>query len=632
MKVRVFRVILATLLVFSSIAFSNLIDLKAEAATASKTGIITNSYANIYKGPGKAYGTSGQIVKGELVKVSNSSNGWTFIEGSTGSGWIWNTFVKTSAGAGVIANTSYANLYAGSSKSSGTLGRVDKDSIVELFEKKNGWHHVYANGQEGWVWGEYAAPVQGEGIVNISKINLYKDAKKSSGTIASIEKGTSVATGEVKNGWRLIYTNGKKGWAWDPYVTKSSKVTTQSVIVTNEGYVNVYRSNGKAYGTSGKLLMGDRAVEYFQIGNWSYVSSKSVQGWVWKNYITPVNQAGIIADTTYANLYKGPGKSTGIIKSLNKGTNVKVFEGNNGWIKVEIGDNTGWIWGSYVQSNTSVTGATVGTGKTTTSVNVYKGPGKSNGTIGSIPKSTDLNCYELYNGWRYVHAGSFQGWVWDEYVQSSIEDSLSSLTVFLDPGHGQTDPGASGYGLKEKDVVLDIGLETKRLFDKTPINVKMTRESDSSSVTANGSSISTSDSLNLRTDYVAKNKQSDNDIFVSIHANAGGGTGGETYYYKNRRAAVVNPYESDSQLLAQFIQKRLVSLMQLKDRGVKDGNFAVLRENILPAALVETGFIDTKEDAEKLGSDYWRGQAAKAIYLGILDYYNAKGYYVTPYL
>lgn len=70
---------------------------------------------------------------------------------------------------------------------------------------------------------------------------------------------------------------------------------------------------------------------------------------------------------------------------------------------------------------------------------------------------------------------------------------------------------------------------------------------------------------------------------------------------------------------------------KLNNRGVKHGNFHVLRENTMPAALVELGFITNKSDNEKLASATWRQRAAEAIYLGILDYYKEKGYNVNSY-
>lgn len=196
---------------------------------------------------------------------------------------------------------------------------------------------------------------------------------------------------------------------------------------------------------------------------------------------------------------------------------------------------------------------------------------------------------------------------------NSADPRLSRQTIILDPGHGGKDPGAIGFGLKEKDVVLDVGLRVNRLLKQTPLNVYMTRTSD------------TFPSLADRTHF-AKNKGGD--VFISIHANAfnGSASGTETYYYSN---AAANPHVADSKLLAEKIQRRLLMAWHLQDRGVKEtSTLYVLKYNSMPAALAELGFIDQAGDNRKLKSDYWRNAAAKAIYYGIIDYYNAKGYEV----
>jgi N-acetylmuramoyl-L-alanine amidase len=197
-------------------------------------------------------------------------------------------------------------------------------------------------------------------------------------------------------------------------------------------------------------------------------------------------------------------------------------------------------------------------------------------------------------------------------ISTGNNNVLSQKMIVIDPGHGGTDPGAGAYGLKEKDVVLDTALKVKALLAKTPFQYKLTRDTDKTL------------SLNQR---VSIAKEANADIFISIHANAfnGSANGTETYYY----AAYENPNTADSKLLATKIQNRLLAAWNLYDRGVKHGNFHVIRENTMPGVLTELGFIDNKKDNEKLASEAWRQEAAKAIYWGILDYYKEKGFYVS---
>jgi N-acetylmuramoyl-L-alanine amidase len=184
-------------------------------------------------------------------------------------------------------------------------------------------------------------------------------------------------------------------------------------------------------------------------------------------------------------------------------------------------------------------------------------------------------------------------------------DPLTEEVVVIDPGHGYPDNGASAYGIHEKDVVLATGLKVQKYFEKTPLQVKMTRTTDRK--------------IELP-DRTAFAKEVKGDLFISIHANSfnGDAHGSETYYYG---IASTNPYVNESKALATYVQNRLVNSWGLQDRGVKHGNFHVVRENVMPAILAELGFIDYKTENDMLRSAYWQDQAAKAIFLGTLDYY-----------
>ncbi|WP_050182640.1 N-acetylmuramoyl-L-alanine amidase [Domibacillus robiginosus] len=254
-------------------------------------------------------------------------------------------------------------------------------------------------------------------------------------------------------------------------------------------------------------------------------------------------------------------------------------------------------------------------------LNIRSGPNTSFASKGTLNANVQVAGAHTVGGWTYVKAGTKTGFVSTYYLRSTetssqnnpvVEDAdsrLSGQTIVIDPGHGGSDPGASGFGDSEKTVTLAVGLKVNSLFKNTPFKVAMTRTSD------------TYPTLTQRTSF-AKNQGGD--VFVSIHNNSASeaANGTETYYY----SAANNPYVADSKLLASKIQARMLTAWDLNDRKVKVGNFAVLRENTMPAALAELGFITNKGDNAKLTSDYWQTAAAKAIYLGILDYYKAKGY------
>ncbi|QHN50510.1 N-acetylmuramoyl-L-alanine amidase [Geobacillus stearothermophilus] len=249
-------------------------------------------------------------------------------------------------------------------------------------------------------------------------------------------------------------------------------------------------------------------------------------------------------------------------------------------------------------------------------LNVRRGPSTGYSAIGLLYKGQSVDVVHIVGNWAYVRASDLEGFVSRSYLvdagvsQPDKGDALSNYvktqTLIIDPGHGGSDPGAAANGLVEKNINLNVALKVKSLFENTGFNIALTRETD------------VFVPLSGRVSFA---KEKGGNVFVSIHTNAGGGTGTETYYYS---AAGTNPYVEQSKKLAQCIQKRLVEAWNSVDRGAKRGNLHVLRENNMPAVLVELGFIDRAEDAEKLGSSYWQEQAAKAIYLGILDYYASE--------
>lgn len=155
--------------------------------------------------------------------------------------------------------------------------------------------------------------------------------------------------------------------------------------------------------------------------------------------------------------------------------------------------------------------------------------------------------------------------------------------VWIDPGHGGRDPGATGNGLQEKDVVLSLSTAIKRKLEAEydGIQVLLSRESDIFL------------ELPARTD--AANRARAN-ILVSIHCNAGGGNGGfESYRYTTASSATVKLHDT---VHAEII--KALAPFGVLDRGVKAKNLHMLRESSMPAILTENLFVDVPSDASKL--------------------------------
>ncbi len=191
---------------------------------------------------------------------------------------------------------------------------------------------------------------------------------------------------------------------------------------------------------------------------------------------------------------------------------------------------------------------------------------------------------------------------------NSGSSSANGRTIVIDPGHNYSgvDTGAVGNGLREQDITWYIAEKVKPLLEARGFNVVMTRNSIYDNCSTDSTSASLAYRYNLANNIGA-------DLFVSIHCNAGGGSGTETYCY----------YGSESgRRLATYIQNNIVSALGTSNRGVKEAGFSVIKNTNMTAVLVETAFIDTASDAAKLGDKTCQQLYAESIAKGVCSYFG----------
>ncbi len=193
---------------------------------------------------------------------------------------------------------------------------------------------------------------------------------------------------------------------------------------------------------------------------------------------------------------------------------------------------------------------------------------------------------------------------WNALFNSSSSSGSGTLPggpikVFIDAGHGDTDPGAVGNGLKEKNIVLNIATKLGALLNGREISIKYSRTNDTY--------LSLEDRARLANAWGA-------DLFVSIHANSATSSvrGTECYTHPTANTA--------TKTLSANISRSIASKFGIPNRGHKEANFAVLRLSNMPAILVETAFISNSSDANLLNTR--QDDFANAIFNEILNYFN----------
>lgn len=177
---------------------------------------------------------------------------------------------------------------------------------------------------------------------------------------------------------------------------------------------------------------------------------------------------------------------------------------------------------------------------------------------------------------------------------------------FVDPGHGGRDSGAVGNGLQEKNVTLAIAKKIKSIAEREyeGVQVRLSRSSDVYL------------SLNERT-RMANSWGAD--LFTSVHINAGGGTGFESFIYNGNYSG-----KAQTDRVRSFVHDEIVKQTGFRDRGKKQAIFHVLRETRMTAHLTENGFIDNASDASKLKSDAFLEKIARGHVLGAARAYGWK--------
>ncbi len=222
------------------------------------------------------------------------------------------------------------------------------------------------------------------------------------------------------------------------------------------------------------------------------------------------------------------------------------------------------------------------------------------------------------------------------------------IVIAIDPGHGGKDPGASSYGVVEKEVVLEISKRIARRFQNEPGYRAVLTRSD--------------DRFIKLSDRPRKAREAGADFFVSIHADsfpknrnvrgfgvfalslrganselskwlqntenaedlAGGVDLGdvdddtrEVLLNMSMDSAIRISKQAGEGLLTEF---RRVGRVHKKSLGL--ANFVVLRNPDMPSLLIETGFLSNRSDAERLSNGREQEKIAEAIFRGITGYFE----------
>ncbi len=189
-----------------------------------------------------------------------------------------------------------------------------------------------------------------------------------------------------------------------------------------------------------------------------------------------------------------------------------------------------------------------------------------------------------------------------EQTQVKAEKQL----IVIDPGHGGNDLGTHSHSVEEKTLALRTAILTKKYLNEKGYRVILTRGRD------------VFISLKKR---VAIANDTHSQLFVSIHYNGHKNPeakGVEVFFYEKGR----DSRAKRSKQVAECVLSRLVARTRSVSRGVKHGNFHVIRETNMPAILVEGGFVTHPHERSLLKDNKYLDQVARAVAEGVNRFFE----------
>ncbi|WP_158540650.1 C40 family peptidase [Romboutsia weinsteinii] len=290
-------------------------------ASAAEKATVTADVLNVRSGAGTSHSVIGKLYNGNTVEIISTSNGWHNVKLSNGkTGWVSAEYISVSGsttpstGEKGTVTADALNVRSGAGTGYSITGKLYRGNTVEILSSSNGWYNVkLSNGKTGWVSAQYVTvggssnegnngsttPSTGEkGTVTADALNVRSGASTSYSVIGKLYKGNTVEILSSSNGWHNVkLSNGSTGWVSAQYVTMggssnegnngSTTPSTGEKGTVNADTLNVRSGAGTNYSVTGKLYKGNTVEILSSSNGWHNVKlSNGNTGWVSAQYIT----------------------------------------------------------------------------------------------------------------------------------------------------------------------------------------------------------------------------------------------------------------------------------------------------------------------------------------------------------
>ena len=428
--------------------------------STESTAAKVTEYVNVRSGPGTNYTSKTVIASGTSITVTDRSNAeWYAVKLSNGmTGYIFSQYIQlsndSSSDAGSVPSTEstpaktteYVNVRSGPGTNYTSKTVIASGTSITVTDRSNSeWYAVkLSNGMTGYIFSIYIELESGSSSGGGSSSSESVQARTTAGVNVRsgpgtnyssktvIASGTSITVTDRSNSeWYAVkLSNGMTGYIYSIYIRIESESSsggssgTESTPAKTTEYVNVRSGPGTNY-TSKTVIASGTSITVTDTSNpeWYAVKlSNGMTGYIYSIYIELESSAGgstsggVQAKTTAGvNLRRGAGTSFGVIRVVATGTTVTVTEATNAqWYKVKLSDGTeGYIFTEYLnvisgdidsvkpdEDDTPDTSGAV-TARTTTDINLRRGPGTTYGVIMVVDENVTVTVTEATNSEWY---------------------------------------------------------------------------------------------------------------------------------------------------------------------------------------------------------------------------------------
>ena len=446
--------------------------------STESTAAKVTEYVNVRSGPGTNYTSKTVIASGTSITVTDRSNAeWYAVKLSNGmTGYIFSQYIQlsndSSSDAGSVPSTEstpaktteYVNVRSGPGTNYTSKTVIASGTSITVTDRSNSeWYAVkLSNGMTGYIFSIYIELESGSSSGGGSSSSESVRARTTAGVNVRsgpgtnytsktvIASGTSITVTDRSNSeWYAVkLSNGMTGYIYSIYIRIESESSsggssgTESTPAKTTEYVNVRSGPGTNY-TSKTVIASGTSITVTDTSNpeWYAVKlSNGMTGYIYSIYIELQSSSGgstsggVQAKTTAGvNLRRGAGTSFGVIRVVATGTTVTVTEATNAqWYKVKLSDGTeGYIFTEYLnvisgdidsvkpdEDDTPDTSGAV-TARTTTDINLRRGPGTTYGVIMVVDENVTVTVIEATNSeWYKVRlADGTEGYFSAQYLK-----------------------------------------------------------------------------------------------------------------------------------------------------------------------------------------------------------------------